>query len=157
MRTQNCYFLWLLVFFPNLIWSQQVVSSAGDFFANANGSLSFTMCEVVVETMALPNGTLTQGFQQTYPSSAAIEELVEGGISFYPNPAHESFEIHAVQPSNMENLQLFDCTGRLVHEVRMSTSGFQVIDIHSLSNGIYHLSVSLKDRNHRYMGILLKD
>ena len=43
--------------------SPSVISSAGDFFSNASGSLSSTVAEMtMVETFSSTNNKLTQGF-----------------------------------------------------------------------------------------------
>lgn len=44
--------------------SPEVNASAGDFYSNANGSLSITIGETVIETFFGTNTILTQGFQQ---------------------------------------------------------------------------------------------
>jgi len=46
--------------------SPEVVSSAGDYYENANVSLSWTLGEIATETYTNGNIILTQGFQQPY-------------------------------------------------------------------------------------------
>lgn len=68
--------LFCLVIFniPFLISAQsvspEVISSAGDYYENVNGSLSWTLGEIATETYTAGNIILTQGFQQ--PISVAI-------------------------------------------------------------------------------------
>ena len=58
-------FCWLSV---SIIYSQSisqnVVATSGDYFENANASVSLTLGEVVTETFSTGNVILTQGFQQ---------------------------------------------------------------------------------------------
>jgi hypothetical protein len=56
--------------------AQQAVSSAGTYFENESGSISWTLGEVVIETLSAGETILTQGFQQ--PS------ILLG--TFYENP-----------------------------------------------------------------------
>ncbi|MCD4680852.1 MAG: T9SS type A sorting domain-containing protein [Bacteroidales bacterium] len=46
--------------------SPEVNASAGDYYTNANGSLSVTIGETVIETFTGANSILTQGFQQPF-------------------------------------------------------------------------------------------
>ena len=156
MRLRNWYTPLLLILLPHFLWSQQIVCNAGDFFTSPSGSLSFTMSDIIVETAILPTGTLTQGFQQTYPSSAGVDEQEQGFFSFYPNPANETIKVR-LDRFDVEKLHLLDCSGRLVGEWSISTNQIQDIDIRFLSNGIYHLNVFDQDHNSYFMGILLKN
>src|SRR5210317_1604377 len=46
--------------------SPEVNASGGDYHTNANGSLSITIGETVIETFVGANSILTQGFQQPF-------------------------------------------------------------------------------------------
>jgi len=60
--------LLVTVLFPFFISAQtvspEVISSSGDYFEGANGSLSWTLGEIATETFSSGNIILTQGFQQ---------------------------------------------------------------------------------------------
>ena len=45
-------------------YSQQVIATDGNYVAASQGSLSWTLGEVITETFSNTNGFLTQGFQQ---------------------------------------------------------------------------------------------
>lgn len=56
----------ILLFVQGQTISPEVIASAGDYFENGNGSLSWTLGELATETYSNGNITLTQGFQQSY-------------------------------------------------------------------------------------------
>ena len=62
--------LFIFVIFPAFIFAQsvspEVVASAGDYYENANVSLSWTLGEIATETYSTGNIILTQGFQQPF-------------------------------------------------------------------------------------------
>ncbi|MBN2174518.1 MAG: hypothetical protein JW731_10310, partial [Bacteroidales bacterium] len=60
----------LLSAFPFFAFAQsvspEVIASAGDYFENSTGSLSWTLGEVMNETFSNGSNILTQGFQQPF-------------------------------------------------------------------------------------------
>ena len=66
MKNLICFTTFLLItshLFAQSI-ERDVVASSGDYFENANGSLSWTLGELATETYISGNAILTQGFQQ---------------------------------------------------------------------------------------------
>jgi hypothetical protein len=63
---------------PKLLWSQQVIASAGDFYSNSAGMISQTIGEAVIETYASPVVILTQGFQQSHlvPLNTILQNVI---------------------------------------------------------------------------------
>jgi hypothetical protein len=69
----------LVLFFMQAAFSltaQEVVSSQGDVYSNANGSIEFTIGEVIINTVANGNTQLTQGFHQ--PTVVGCELVLSG-------------------------------------------------------------------------------
>jgi hypothetical protein len=99
------------------IVAQEVVSSAGDSHSNANGSISYTIGEPVIETFTGENNILTQGFQQTNLMVTAIDELpgLDFEISAFPNPATEIVKIRIGKESIVGmQYMLYDMSGNLL-------------------------------------------
>lgn len=81
--------IWLNAF------NQQVVATAGDYFEGENISLSWTLGETVIETLAGDDIILTQGFQQPYNFYfTQILNIPAGwsGVSGYIDPANKGLE-----------------------------------------------------------------
>lgn len=68
--------LLLPLIFCNYVYAQQVTSTSGATYSNAQGSLSVTVGEPVVQTISTINLILTQGFQQSNPSSIVPLQLI---------------------------------------------------------------------------------
>lgn len=71
--------------------SPEVISSSGDYFVGANGSLSWTLGEIATETFISGNIILTQGFQQ--PITIAIAGIDLDVLVFLEGP-FESTEMN---------------------------------------------------------------
>ena len=58
-------FLFATLFTAFAASAQEVVSSQGETYSNANGSIDFTVGEVIINTGSSGTNDLTQGFHQT--------------------------------------------------------------------------------------------
>jgi len=124
--------------------SESVISSTGDFYTNANTSLSWTLGECVTETFNATNNIITQGFQQYYYSVTAVENCLpdEYNIYAYPNPASNFINICFDLPVKKDVfIELFDINGnKLFSKSSNSKNNFQ-IDITTFSSSIYFLKI----------------
>lgn len=115
--------------------SPDVIATAGEFYSNASGSISWTMGEPMGETYSQTNNIVTQGFQQPWDFGTAIspgQSPVNAGV--YPNPT-----------SDVVNLQFGDnSTGAYVIEV-FNTLGQQVSASQFTATPSAQTTVSLRD------------
>lgn len=86
----------LLILMVYQVEAQQVIASAGNFFENGSGSVSFTMGEPATNTFSGNGVIVTQGFQQPY--NFYLTQLLNipagwSGISSFINPANPDIEI----------------------------------------------------------------
>jgi protease II len=95
--------------------AQEVIATSGDFFQNANGSLSWTLGEPVIETFTAGSNVLTQGFQQSRYSSLSIFEIenTDISISIAPNPTSDNIVLNINMFEDID-YGLYDFTGRLL-------------------------------------------
>ena len=125
--------------------SPYVVASAGDFFSNANFSVSWTFGELtMVETFH--NGDyLTQGFQQPWPFTVGIDNPIPGTneVNVYPNPSNGNFKFSYNFPSSGTiAFNLYDMLGRSVdNSVNTFDKGFNLKEFNytNVAAGIYFL------------------
>ena len=75
--------------------SQELYSSAGDYYESTGMSLTFSLGETVIETYESSNLVITQGFNQTQLNVTGIKDLdkIAEEISIYPNPVSENLII----------------------------------------------------------------
>jgi hypothetical protein len=98
------------------------VTSAATKMTQSNGSLSFTVGELVVQTQTDANGnTLGGGFTNSATGSTTVTvvqtpDMETMTVNVYPNPTTDLLTVH-VAHSTVDTylLQLTDMQGRLVH------------------------------------------
>lgn len=119
-KRRSIYFIFIACYILigyGKINAQEVVSSAGDSHSNANGSVSYTIGEPVIETFSGGNNILTQGFQQSNLMITAIEELpgLNFEISAFPNPATDIVKLR-IGKESIAGMQymLYDMSGNLL-------------------------------------------
>jgi hypothetical protein len=128
--------------------SPDVISSTGDFFSNANGSVSWTLGEPMGETYSQTNNIVTQGFQQPWDFGTHVVIGDPVNAEVYPNPT-----------ADVVNLQFGDNTsGQYIIEVyntlgqRLKASTFNAtpsakatVSLFDYSDGIYFITVRKAD------------
>jgi hypothetical protein len=62
MKKTLLFSLTMFLFSMAIHAQQQVIASAGNYFSNASGSISWTMGEPVIESYTASGSILTQGF-----------------------------------------------------------------------------------------------
>lgn len=104
----------------------QVIATAGDFFQNSNGSISWTIGEPVTETFtdAGNNNILTQGFQQSRYDIVVVNSISkEIKIALFPNPASEFLNLEwDLADSKNVQIEINDALGRTLVQQSFSES-----------------------------------
>ena len=73
--------------------AQEVVSTQGDSYSNASGSIDFTIGEVVIDTGTDGTNDLTQGFHQTNWNFVGLDDNDPSYEAIiFPNPTAECIE-----------------------------------------------------------------
>lgn len=135
----------LMIAFP--VKSQEVISSGGTY-VKANGiALSWTLGEMVTETLS--NGTfkLTQGFQQSKLGTTAVDNILIPGLSLtvYPNPISAILNIR-IDKGDYSQLQysLLTIDGKILLNNKI-TKDLTPIDMQAYRAGNYLLKISKKN------------
>ena len=139
-----------LLFFSLLtsvcVSAQEVVVTQGDSYTNSNGSIDFTIGEVVINTGSDGSNDLTQGFHQTNWNFVSIEDHVPSyEATIFPNPTSE---ILTIRTSTFENVTyaLYDAQGKLVIQDKLS-SVQTPIQVNQLAPGAYSLTLNNDTQN----------
>lgn len=136
--------------FAGVMHSQQimpyVIATAGDFYSNQNFSVSWTLGEIVTETIGT-DVIFTQGFQQpSYSIGNDIPQIPASKyqIKVFPIPAYDELTVQVKGNDNTDlNIELFDALGRKLISARMETAVPETrLDLTSLHPGVYFLKVS---------------
>jgi hypothetical protein len=121
-----------------------VIGSAGDYFTSANGSLAWTLGEVITETFTDGTKILTQGFHQ--PLAYIITGIPEEGteLAVYPNPTRDWLTIktsvsgdYHIELSNLQGQKVIDQTANDI------VGSYQhKIDMNGLTRAVYMLRIT---------------
>lgn len=124
-----------------LVQAQEVVSTQGDSYSNANGSIDFTIGEPVINTATDGTNDLTQGFHQTMWNFVGLEDLQSDLlVDVYPNPVESELMINTEEFQGL-TYQLFDGSGRVVREGELKDATTS-IDVNGLTQGAYQLRLT---------------
>lgn len=122
--------------------SPEVVASAGGHFGGAGVELSWTLGEMVIETIGGGTTTLTQGFHQVDNSINTIPESFPTLLcTAYPNPAGNTISLQFTEQLKENTIaEIFSLEGKLVWSGQLLSGSMQSqIDLSFLSSGAYHL------------------
>lgn len=127
--------------------SPEVVASAGDHFDNGTTQLSWTLGEVVIDTYDNGTNILTQGFHQTQLTVTSVEEtLANVRLNMYPNPTSELLNVELGNNESDINLQLFDMSGKLVHQAKIEAYQTKyVVPMNLVATGNYLVQMQSVD------------
>jgi len=119
-------------------YGQEVVSTQGESYTNVNGSIDFTIGEVVINTVSDGTNDLTQGFHQTNWNFLGVDDHEQSlDATVFPNPMGS--ELH-IQTASYENLTyvLYDAAGRIVAEEKLGSTETS-IDVSAYAPSSYSL------------------
>jgi len=123
--------------------AQEVNSTSGGEYGNANYKLTYTIGEPNVTTLINSNMQLTQGFQQ--PVYQIIISLItkiadELNIKIFPNPTTDILFLSIEKPPQNLQFMLFDMSGKLLQQKNITDTKTE-INMQAFSNANYVLQV----------------
>jgi hypothetical protein len=127
-----------------LLYSQQTVATAGGNAAG-NGTVSYTIGQIITTTNTGNNGSVSQGIQQ----SIELFTLVNPDLKtltlkaiIYPNPTKDKIVL-VLSDHNLTALtyQIFDMSGRLVKKGKVEKEN-TTLAMKDFSVGVYFLKVN---------------
>ena len=139
-------FLFATFFAAFAATAQEVVSSQGQTYSNANGSIDFTVGEVIINTGSNGTNDLTQGFHQTNWNFLGVEDFApDYQATIFPNPTQDVLNI---KTSVFENVTytLYDAQGKLVLQNILSAEQTP-IQVSQLAPGSYSLTLNNETQN----------
>ena len=142
--------------FSTFCFGQEVVSTQGDSYSTANGSIDFTIGEVVIFTGTDGNHAITQGFHQTNWNFVSLEDHQPNfEVSLYPNPMESELTIQTSEFLDV-SYTLYDSRGRIVCEDTLSGE-LTAIAVDNLAPGNYQLSLQDNNQTHLKTFKLIKN
>ena len=128
------------------IQAQNNTVSAGADTEGSNGSVSYSIGQVVYTSATGINGSINQGVQQPYDYDVITGiEHTEIELNLYPNPTLGQVNLTIADSRTQEySLSLFDATGRLIMQ-NSQLNGLNSFSMESYAAGAYTLSVFKKE------------
>lgn len=145
-----------LIIFTSLLksqtFTQEVISSSGDFYQQINGSLQATMGEPLTESYSNSSAKLYQGFQQGSYAIVSVEELtiIENlNVNLFPNPSNGLFKVD-IKSDDMATfiVDVKDALGKSIINKSVKSNEIETIDLTTFASSIYHISISNSDKNY---------
>ena len=142
--------LFLCGFWTMVVQAQETVTSTGGNVAGSGGSVSYTVGQVLINTISGTNGTVAQGVQQPYEISVvtALENVRKITIEclIYPNPTGGSVKL-VFESFDYENLRfrLYDINGVLLQDKKVESRETE-ISMENLSSSVYLLKVIINNK-----------
>ena len=146
MHMKKQIFLFATFFAAFAASAQEVVSSQGETYSNATGSIDFTVGEVIINTGTDGTNDLTQGFHQTNWKFLGVEDFAPNFQAIiFPNPTQDVLNI---KTSVFENVtyMLYDAQGKLVMQNILSAEQTP-IQVSQLAPGAYSLELIFENSN----------
>lgn len=136
-------------------FAPEVWATAGGFHANAEGSVTWTLGETVIETQTNNNleVTFTQGFNQPFlkkNATGAAQPNVDISPIFtvFPNPTSGVIRIRLSKPYDKPvEVALFNTLGQLIQSdlwLTNTAAPEMELSLENLANGVYFLQISLE-------------
>lgn len=129
------------------LWSQnpclQLISTSGSTHRNNNIEISWSVGELLTESIINGDVTLSQGFHQTSISITEIYYRTDNRLCFnvYPNPTNDFIHLRVDEPEKIHfQYKIYDTNGRYLQTGSLNENGFSV-DIKHLAVGVYFLIV----------------
>jgi hypothetical protein len=139
----------LLGFCVAIVQGQQTIPATGGNAIGSGGSVSYSIGQILYNTISGTNGMVVQGVQQPYEISVvtAIRNTEDFSLkcSVYPNPTGGITKLVFESP-DFENMRykLFDINGVLLQEKEVESKE-EEISLENLSASVYFLKVMKND------------
>ena len=136
-----------------------VIGSAGANAVFTNGTMAWTIGEVMTETYSASSYHFTQGFHQpdTMATPTDVNNPMLGSVLVYPNPVIDHVVVDLLQITGNFFVELFDSQGKLVAKQAIYPGVSPArISFKEMANGIYVIHVINTDLNQRVSYKLIK-
>ncbi len=128
-----------------ILQAQSTIPASGGNATGSGGSVSYTVGQILYNTISGTNGIVAQGVQQPYEISVVTSiknsEEINLECLVYPNPTSGLAKLIFKSP-DYENLRfrLYDINGVLLQDKKVESSETE-ISLENLSSSVYFLKV----------------
>lgn len=135
----NCLLISVGIFGQSV--SPEVIATSGDYYETANVKMSWTLGEIITETLETDAVILTQGFQQSNLTITSIEDLAESiAVNIYPNPTADIINVEFPEFTGKIYLELTNTQGQVLSTQRsLPEEAVSQFNLTHLAVGTYYL------------------
>ncbi len=147
-----------LLFVAHVMYSQEAIPASGGE-ATGNGTVSYSVSQVVYTINTGSNGSVSQGVQQSIEililSNPELIALTLTAVT-YPNPTTD-YVVLMLKDSNLTDLSyaMYDVQGRVISKGEIQQEATQ-ITMQNLAVGAYILKVSQRNQGIKTFRIIKK-
>jgi hypothetical protein len=122
-----------------------VVSTGGDAYSSASGSVSYTIGQLDFQFHAGSGGNGSEGVQQAYLiQSNGLLNPEQMQVSIWPNPTSDLVNIQIQESMLNRTLFIFDAQGKCVLNQLLSNLNTS-LDLASFASGLYTLCIDTEN------------
>jgi hypothetical protein len=125
--------------------AQEAITTTGGNASSSEGSISYSVGQIVYKTNSGSTGSVAQGVQQPYEISILLgieDNSINLKLTAYPNPTSNFLTLNASNSKlSTLNFELYDISGKLI-ESRKIISSSETIAMENLPNATYFLKVN---------------
>lgn len=140
--------------------AQESVNSSGDDLTGSNGSISYSIGQVVYMKHTGSNGSASEGVQQPFEISEVLGTEDFSGLikdlKIYPNPTVNELTLNLTNENNLVlNFQILDVNGRVLKNEKILTNETNIA-FSSLPSAIYFLKILNQNKEVKTFKIIKK-
>lgn len=147
MKMKKLAIILFAIFITNTIFSQEVVSTAGETKKISGYEISWTIGEPVIQTLSSGNSIITQGFHQTklIITKISVAENFKSLVSVYPNPTKRVAILEFKEIPEKKSFKVFDLSGKILLSKKINAK-ITPVDLSKFATGSYLLQI-MNDNN----------
>jgi hypothetical protein len=128
----------ILAFGLNTLNAQELVSTTGGVYSDANLNVSWSVGEVAIETFTDGNYVLTQGFQQPGLVLVGVEDFDEqfSNIKVYPNPTSDYVRLDLNVDIQNLSYRVLNASGKIIENKKIQDPSTRV-SFTEVESGLY--------------------
>lgn len=142
------------------LYAQEVIATDGSYSLNSQGSLSWTLGEVITETFSTTDNFLTQGFQQKLNGFLSVgNELLIDELSIYPNPFTSNITLIPFCSDSEYLIKIYDSQNKIVFDKNFLYSApceKLNIDLSILPAGVYFFTITSPSTDKKFFERIIK-
>lgn len=162
MKTNKLLFFLSIVSYFGIsnVVAQSSVNASGGNLSGANGSVSYSVGQVVYTTNTGSNGSNAQGVQQPYEisevlSSVDYSELIKD-LKIYPNPSTDLLTVNMYNINNLQlDYQIVDINGKVL-KTEENINNETIINVSAFPSAIYFLKITNQNKEVKTFKIIKK-